>query len=909
MLAVLLSSFKVAAQQYNLSHGQYPPCNTTWQVSGNTYTCSGDGKVTLSNGDVIIANAESTLVANNGFELRGNVIGSQANKINLQANDGQIQTFTAQTTTIYGNITATSSNINLSYLSLVGNITSGGAIIIQGGSVSGDVRSNDHGIRLENSNVQGAVFANDDIIIDNSSVSGSIETPNNALTVTDSTIMGSLTANGNITVTRAKVSGNITTPNNAITVSDSDIVGSLTANGNINVTNSELKGDVTTSNNGINITETNVVGDLSANADIITDKSFITGNITSTNNQVTLNNQSYILGNVTAGQPDWGTVNVNGGSTVTGVCQYRTVPDNACGITPALKCFNDDFNHSDLTQNWVTFKSSGDFTPSIVNNRLRLTQAVQDQATAATFQRIFPAKDNLVRVEFDYFAYDGTGADGVAIVFSDAAVTPQVGAFGGPLGYGYKKAEQQTGFAGGWLGIGLDEYGNYSVEGGGNSLSSRRRQSVVLRGSGAGYLGYNYLAGTCNNGTVNTNGNCLSPAIDGNNGNPLHRYRITIDSRQSDTSVVTVSRRVGINNNWEDLIGPIDVMTFQVQQNVPDELFMSITGSTGSVTNIHEIDEFEVCALNSRPVGEQINHFRITLPQQALTCDVADVSIRACANGDCSTSFTEPVTANLKPNSLPGATGGWVNGSTLSFNNGIGQAQLRRNQAGPVEVGVLGSNPTAVAFNNTKCSYNGSDFSEANCVVEFVDSGFVLDVPHAYANQLVTGTITALSKGDNPELCIPSFAGVDKNVSLWSEYLIPSGGQGFSAMNVVVDGSAISDNSAAPSHRSLYFDQNGQAEFELTYREAGSLALHARFNGSGDEQDLLLEGQANFIRVPRALVLSANHSYDLAHPDGKCPAADLSCLVFARAGEGFNLNIKAVAAEPNEDNDFTNNLG
>ncbi|MBF4218053.1 DUF6701 domain-containing protein, partial [Vibrio anguillarum] len=85
----------------------------------------------------------------------------------------------------------------------------------------------------------------------------------------------------------------------------------------------------------------------------------------------------------------------------------------------------------------------------------------------------------------------------------------------------------------------------------------------------------------------------------------------------------------------------------------------------------------------------------------------------------------------------------------------------------------------------------------------------------------------------------------------------------------------------------------------------GSLALNARLTGSGDEQDLLLEGQGIFTRVPRALVLSTNHSYNLAHPDGNCSAADLSCLVFARAGEGFNLNIKAVAAEPNEDNDFT----
>lgn len=812
---------------------------------------------------------------------------------------------------LFGSYQATNTPVTFNNVNVQGSITTGGAIDVQGGSVGGDVRSNNHGITLENTSVQGAVFANGNIIIDNSSVSGSIETPNNSLTVTDSTITGSLTANGNIMVTRANVSGNITTPHNAITVLDSDIVGSLTANGDIKVTNSELKGDVTTSNNGIVITETNVVGDLSANGNIITDNSFVTGDITSTNNQVTLNNKSYILGNVTAGRPDWGTVNVNGGSTVTGVCQYRTVPDNACGITPALKCFNDNFNQSDLTQNWVTFKSSGDFTPSIVNSRLRLTQAVQNQATASTFQRIFPAANNRVEVEFDYFAYGGTGADGVAIVFSDATVTPQVGAFGGPLGYGYKVAEQQPGFAGGWLGIGLDEYGNYSVEGGGNSVNSRRRQAVVLRGSGAGYSGYNYLAGTCNNGSTNINSDCLSPKVDNTNGNPQHRYRIVIDSTQPSTSFVTVSRKVG-TSSWVDLIGPINVMSLSGQENVPNELFMSITGSTGSVTNNHEIDNFEVCALNSRPVGQQIDHFRMDLPAQGLTCKASEVTVTACANSNCSEIFTDPVTAFLTPSSAPSASGGWLNGPSLALTNGVGVSQLRKNSVSStnrVNVGISGSNPTAIAFNSTLCRRGGGVYSSTACYVDFVDSGFEIQVPHAYANQLVTGTITALSKGDNPEQCIPSFAGVDKDVSLWSEYLIPSGGQGFSAMNVVVDGSAISNNIAAPSHRSLYFDQNGQAEFELTYREAGSLALHARFTGSGDEQDLQLTGQANFIRVPRALLLSANHSYDLAHSDGKCSAADLSCSVFARAGEGFNLNIKAVAAEPNEDNDFTNNLG
>ncbi|KGK22300.1 hypothetical protein DC58_11465 [Vibrio navarrensis] len=575
---------------------------------------------------------------------------------------------------------------------------------------------------------------------------------------------------------------------------------------------------------------------------------------------------------------------------------------------PTLQCFSDDFQSQLLDQQWRVFSSSGTFTPSTVivngnNSRLRLTEAAQNQATASTFQRIFPAANNRVEVEFDYFAYGGNGADGVAIVFSDASVTPQVGAFGGPLGYGYKVNEQKPGFAGGWLGIGLDEYGNYSIEGGGNG-PGRRKQSVALRGSGSDYSGYNYLAGTCNNGTINTNGDCLSPDIDdndGNDGNPLHRYRIVIDSTLPASSFVTVSRRIG-NGSWVDLIDSIDVLSLPGQSAVPDDLLLSITGSTGSSTNNHEIDNFQVCALDSRPIGPQINHFRMTLPQQALTCNAADVSVTACANSDCSTTFTDPVTADLTPHSLPSATGGWVNGSTLNLNSGIGLTKLRRNEAGAVNVGVSGSNPTAVAYNDTLCSYDGSNFSAANCVVNFVDSGFIVTVPNAYANQTVDGVIKAVRKDDDSQQCVPGFQNVQKPVSFWSNYLSPNGGQGFSALLVGVNSVTVGQSSNTATPVMLNFNQNGEASINVSYREAGSLALHARFNGSGDEDGLLLEGQGSFIRVPRALVLSTKSFYD---SDGKCPAADVSCDVFARADENFDLNIRAeaVAAEPVEPSD------
>lgn len=1078
LLSLLLVCGSAFSQQYNLALNQFPPCNTTWEVSGNTYTCSGNGKVTLNSGDTVIASAESTLVANNGFELRGNTIGTTSNQIHLQAQYGQIETLTTQTTTLYGNITANSSNVTLSNIALYGNITTGGNITLNTGVVQGNLTSSNNSVSVTNVQLTGNITAKSSVTMTGGTYSGNITLlANNPVTFNSVTMTsGSVSGASHFNATNSQIGSpdspvTIATTSNDITLTNTTVYGDLTAatnnaggvvhvDGSSSVIGSclpvssptnacapapvalyrfdetqwtgqvgEVKNTFSTSLYGRarNGASTNNIdpalspdmsnmgtcgyGEFVASqnqyvnvphdpqlsfTDQLTVSAWVYPNdypnsglmsivskdgnyefhldssgrvywyweiqgggydvLTSTKS-IPKNQWSHITVRYNkSGAPQRQSIFINGqldsssnrndtlaindrplqigqdqnfaGRAFDGFIDevqiFSQALSNAqilqlyrqrhpCSSGPTLQCFSDDFQSQPLDQQWRVFSSSGTFTPSTVivngnNSRLRLTEAAQNQATASTFQRIFPAANNRVEVEFDYFAYGGNGADGVAIVFSDASVTPQVGAFGGPLGYGYKVNEQKPGFAGGWLGIGLDEYGNYSIEGGGNG-PGRRKQSVALRGSGSGYSGYNYLAGTCNNGTINTNGDCLSPDIDDNDGNPLHRYRIVIDSTLPASSFVTVSRRIG-NGSWVDLIDSIDVLSLPGQNAVPDDLLLSITGSTGSSTNNHEIDNFQVCALDSRPVGPQINHFRMTLPQQALTCNAADVSVKACANSDCSTTFTDPVKAYLTPHSLPSATGGWVNGSTLSLNSGIGLTKLRRNEAGAVNVGVWGSKPTAVAYNNTLCSYDGSNFSAANCVVNFVDSGFIVTVPNAYANQTVEGTIKAVRKDDDSQQCVPGFAEGTKEVHFWSQYLDPTiNDDGFQLSTVSVKDKPIGQSENNATSVSLSFNQNAEATFPISYREAGQLALHAGFNGSGDEQDLQLTGETSFIRVPRALVLSANHTYNPAHPDGKCPAADINCDVFARADENFDLNIKAVGAAPMEDNDFTNNLG
>ncbi|HDI3137343.1 TPA: MSHA biogenesis protein MshQ [Vibrio cholerae] len=1054
LIGLILFSSTVSAQQYNLSNNQYPPCNTSWQKSGNTYTCTGDGKVTLNNGDVIIANIESTLVANNGFELRGNVIGSQTNRINLQANYGHIQTVTTQTSTMYGNITATGSNIDLSYLSLFGNITSGGVITLNSGVVEGNVISLNKSVNINNVNFSGDIRGNDAVNITGGTYSGNITMSANnpvtfnSVTMTSGSISGSNRFNAsNSTLGSLSNPISVTTNSNDITINNSTVYGSLTVNnpgGVVQVNNSSVTGSclprsnplnacspapiavyqldeaqwngqvgqvknsvsdtlhgraingATTNNTapalpvdlnnmgtcgyGVFIGNQNQYVDIPHNQQLsfserLTVSAWVypvsrpTGDglhtivakddnyefhldsqgrvywywATSNNNanslrttqSIPLNTWShitirydrnlsgnqrqriYINGVAVASNNDsralrTNTLNLEIGRdfnfdsrSFNGRIDEVTIYGSALTDEQILslynqrhscggdipQCFSDDFNRPNLEQDWVPFTSSGNFTPRVVSNRLRLTEAIGNQATAVTYQRIFPAANNLVQVELDYYAWanlTGNGADGVSLIFSDATVTPRTGGFGGSLGYAQRTDTNPNtpGFAGGWLGIGLDEWGNFA-----NPTEGRvggvgfRPQSITVRGSQAS--NYRYL-------THQT----VSPNIDTRNTNtpaPGDRYLIEIDSRNA--SQVLLSIRRTRNNSTTTILNQYSIPLNQ-QGAIPEEFFLSLAGSTGASVNNHEIDNFRVCALKSRPVGAQINHFRITLPQQALTCDVADVSVRACANSDCSNTFTDPVTAYLTPNSLPSATGGWVNGSTLTLNNGIGLTQLRRNEAGTVDVGVSGSNPTAVAFNNTQCSYNGSDFSVNNCTVNFADSGFIVDVPNAYANQTVTGTIKAVRKDNASQQCLPSFGNVQKSVAFWSDYLEPSSGSsGFKVLPVVVNGTNVgqSANNAQPIN--LTFDQNGTAAFTVSYREAGNVALNARFTGSGDEQDLLLEGQDSFIRVPKALVLSAKSFYD---SDGKCAAADMSCNVFARADENFDLNIRAeaVVADP-----------
>jgi MSHA biogenesis protein MshQ len=233
------------AATYNLTSGSYPPCSTSWSVSGTTYTCTGNGRVTLASGDILTSSGTISIRANNGFVLNNNTIGSASASINLISNYGSITS--TGTNTIYGNLEGTSADITLAGTSITGSVTTNGNINLTGGSITGVVTSNNNTITTNGTNLGGGASARSGMSLTGGTISGSfLMTANNVISLSGVTMTsGSISGASSVTIQSGSqlgsASSSITISSNsgAITVNNSVVYGSLTTPNysTVNVTN------------------------------------------------------------------------------------------------------------------------------------------------------------------------------------------------------------------------------------------------------------------------------------------------------------------------------------------------------------------------------------------------------------------------------------------------------------------------------------------------------------------------------------------------------------------------------------------------------------------------------------------------------------------------------------------------
>lgn len=444
-------------------------------------------------------------------------------------------------------------------------------------------------------------------------------------------------------------------------------------------------------------------------------------------------------------------------------------------LPSGMSCVCDNFGRATLNPstifggNWAVSNSGGSFgSPRIVTSGyLRMTDNSNNVATAATMPGTFPAAGNLITVEFKHYAYNaaGTGgADGIALTLSDATVTPVPGAYGGSLGYAQKdnaacsaggRTPPCNGFSGGWVGIGVDEWGNFSAATEGRSGGpGQRPDSVSVRGSGSLLSGYPYLSGTAAN---------LSPGIDSPTlmtANPGHAYRITVDARNytwngatgAKTTLVSVERdTTGTGNSYNTLVPSFDAFVVNPSQaDVPANWKLSFTGSTGGAVNYHEIAGLKICAQTITPPAG----YRIEVDNLApSTCGTAGgspsspvVTITAIdASGNTVTTYTNTVTLSATLISggasaavwtkKPGAANGVLSGNQYTFDTSdMGRAQFYLTDASSQDVQVTVSETAGTISSSTPSTtpiqYRGGMFT----IVEddTLDYGVIGGRPHTF---------------------------------------------------------------------------------------------------------------------------------------------------------------------------------
>lgn len=200
---------------------------------------------------------------------------------------------------------------------------------------------------------------------------------------------------------------------------------------------------------------------------------------------------------------------------------------------------------------------------------LRLTDTGNDELglaldTSQTFGGNLP-----VTVRFSYVSWGGTGADGITVFLYDATQNMSGAEAGGGLGY--------CGGAGGYLAIGLDEYGNFSNPGDRCGAASGgpgpEPQSLVLRGP----LSANdqYVTGVM-----------IASGID----NP------GVSTRPSPKTVIVTLTPASVGYTVTALFQSASGQPFQTLfSNVsfpyaaPASLSVGFSGGTGGSTNNHEV--------------------------------------------------------------------------------------------------------------------------------------------------------------------------------------------------------------------------------------------------------------------------------------------------------------------------------
>ncbi|BDI15034.1 hypothetical protein ANSO36C_08360 [Nostoc cf. commune SO-36] len=343
---------------------------------------------------------------------------------------------------------------------------------------------------------------------------------------------------------------------------------------------------------------------------------------------------------------------------------------------------------------------------AVGSGALRLTSAATSQASFVIYNRPINATSGL-SITFNINAYGGNGADGISFFLINGNANPtKAGAVGGSLGY--SSSSVGSGLVGGYLGIGFDEFGNFSSSEYGVGGPGQRADSIAVRGSEA--TGYKYLAGTATlTQGIDTPGNSRSNA----------QKKVQIDL----TPAGLLSLKIDLNNDGDFLDNnetPAALKNYNVVATngaLPSTFKFGFSASTGSQTNIHEITGLDVNTYNNAAYIPLVN---FTSSNGSVSEGATSLNLTAQIDAVTSNTVTVPVTLS----------GTATNGTDYTLSDSkitiLPQQLTGSITLNPIDNLIAGSNKTAVVTMGTPMG--GAQLSPQNNVftTTIVDNDYSL---------------------------------------------------------------------------------------------------------------------------------------------------------------------------------------
>jgi MSHA biogenesis protein MshQ len=218
-----------------------------------------------------------------------------------------------------------------------------------------------------------------------------------------------------------------------------------------------------------------------------------------------------------------------------------------------------------------------------------------------------------------------------------------------------------------------------------------------------------------------------------------------------------------------------------------------------------------------------LDHFVIRYDPAGSVCAPSTVTVTACANADCTSTYGGGAAVTLKP------TGQAVAIPT----SGSVQASVTWPQTGINTLGVSG----ATTVNPTTCWSNLDPGLGANCQVKVAGAAYTLSLGTAggYTSDAPqTLTINALQQSNNGT-CVPLFKNVTRNATFSCTYANPSSGTAPVRLNGAVLRSQATGAACDGGGPMLpvTFDANGTATLPLQYADAGKVTVTINDTGTG----------------------------------------------------------------------------